>query len=514
MTPAKLATIKILDETNVAIIGLTRSEYDFFYKKYGLFVPSYRFNPKYKLGRWDGKKRFFTSSGSTFLNLLPEIIPSLKQMGYKIKLIDNRVQVSIEIPLIDKHYFKALGWILGDHQVMSVNGITQNGGGIVKAGTGSGKTIITAVLCDLYRRFANLRVITIVPNSDLISQTILELQGVGIDVGEYSGDKKDVNHDHVVSTWQALQNNPKVLSMFQVVIVDECHGAKGNVLQKLVTEDAAHMYIRIGLTGTLPEDECDAMSVRVSLGDVVYEVPAHVLIEQEWLAQLQIESYQLHEDLTAEWKEYLESEAWQKFQEEQPAEAKKYTYKKFRNDCFPDFPSEVNYLHGKPVRNRFITDLIQEARSTPKKGNTFVLVKGLAFGKKLTSMIPNAVFVYGKDHKKVRQQIYSLFETHDDIVVVSTFQLASTGLNIKRIFHLFLIDAGKSFIQVIQSIGRGLRKAHDKDSVTVNDISSDLKYSRRHLRERLRFYSEQKYKFRENKINYEELYKEALFSVD
>ena len=66
-----------------------------------------------------------------------------------------------------------------------------------------------------------------------------------------------------------------------------------------------------------------------------------------------------------------------------------------------------------------------------------------------------------------------MFAEHNDVVVVSTFQLASTGLNIKRIFNLFLVDAGKSFIQIIQSIGRGLRKAKDKDRVRVYDVCND-----------------------------------------
>lgn len=88
------------------------------------------------------------------------------------------------------------------------------------------------------------------------------------------------------------------------------------------------------------------------------------------------------------------------------------------------------------------------------------------------------------------------------MVVVSTFQLASTGLNIKRIFNLFLIDAGKSFIQIIQSIGRGLRKAKDKDTVNVWDVCGDLKFGQKHLKEREKYYDEQKYGFDKVLVEY------------
>ena len=58
---------------------------------------------------------------------------------------------------------------------------------------------------------------------------------------------------------------------------------------------------------------------------------------------------------------------------------------------------------------------------------------------------------------------------------------------------MMFIDVGKSFIRIIQSIGRGLRKAPDKDFVCVTDVCSDLKYSKRHLRERKTFYNDARY---------------------
>jgi superfamily II DNA or RNA helicase len=58
---------------------------------------------------------------------------------------------------------------------------------------------------------------------------------------------------------------------------------------------------------------------------------------------------------------------------------------------------------------------------------------------------------------------------------------------------MMLIDAGKSFIKSIQSVGRGLRKGHDKESVHVVDVHSKQKWARKHHKERLKHYAEAGY---------------------
>ena len=69
-------------------------------------------------------------------------------------------------------------------------------------------------------------------------------------------------------------------------------------------------------------------------------------------------------------------------------------------------------------------------------------------------------------------------------VVIATYGVAAVGINIPRIFNLVLIEPGKSFVRVIQSIGRGIRKAEAKDSVSIWDITRACKFARRHLTQR------------------------------
>ena len=85
------------------------------------------------------------------------------------------------------------------------------------------------------------------------------------------------------------------------------------------------------------------------------------------------------------------------------------------------------------------------------------------------------------------------FETENDLIVIATAGIASTGISIDRIFCLMLIDAQKSFVKCIQSIGRSLRKGKDKEYALVIDVHSKQKWARKHYSERAKFYKEANY---------------------
>ncbi len=495
------AVIHILDEVNVKIQGLQKQDFLSLVDMFARYAKGFRFNIKYKLGHWDGKIHFFKMDRSglhaiSYVKLLPEIISYIQKSGYSIKMIDDRKHVDLTIPPIDKNYFADRGFldpdgnplILGDHQVRGVNALTSESGGIFEAGTGAGKTIVTAALCQLYEDHLNFKCIVIVPTSDLINQTYDELKLYGVDCGRYSGDDKDINHLHVVSTWQALQNNKPLMSMFQVAIVDECHGVTGSTLQEILNDYGSHCFVRLGLTGTLPEEDIDKMAVAVTLGEVVERVEAHELIANGWLAELKLYMYELTEDVRPEYTEFCQNH---------PELVNETSYSDFKKTMFADFNAEKKYLQKKPQRLSFIAKLIMVPQ-----GNTLVLVPNVEFGKKISKLIPESVFFYGQDSKAVRKQLYSSFNTRNDLIAITTFQLASTGLNIKRIFNLFLIDGGKSYVQIIQSIGRGLRRASDKSKVRVYDVHSDFKYSKQHAASRRKHYKAKKYEFKTKKVDY------------
>lgn len=484
------AIIHIKDEVNTVIKNLPVSMYQEFNDMFAVYAKGFRFQAKYKLGVWDGKIRFFNKRGETYVKLLPQIIKHLKRNNYEIELVDERPNHDLSIPEIDKNYLKDKGYdiILGDHQVRGVNALTQHAGGIFEGGTGSGKTAMAAILCHLYEEYLNFKCIIIVPTSDLISQTIEELESFGVDVGEYSGTKKDINHVHIVSTWQSLQNNKGIIGQYQTVIVDECHGVTGKQLQDILNNHGAKCFVKLGLTGTLPEEEIDVMAVKITLGDVVEGVEASELIQSGWLAKLNLYCYELVEDLREEYHEFCENF---------PDKASELSYTKFKNQYFSDYQQEKKYIQKREERLDFLAKLISQADK-----NTLVLVPNVEFGRKIAKRIPDSIFFYGQDSKTVRKEIYQSFSEQDNIKAISTYQLVSTGLNVRRIFNLFLVDAGKSYIQVIQTIGRGLRKAYDKDKINVYDVHSDFKFTKKHARARKKHYDKKKYPYKTNKVDY------------
>lgn len=485
--------IYLLDEVNCVVVGLSQQHTEYFYDQFGVNAPGYFFSPKYKLGVWDGKIRYFSNSGKTYVNLLEGIIPSLVKFGYAVETHDQRKAVSIPIPTVDKTMFSHLinphtgePFTFRPYQVELLTELFAWGSGIAIAATGSGKTPMSAALSIGYEKAANYRSVIIVPDKNLTDQTKTEYEFFGLDVGEYSGTKKELNKQHLVATWQALQNNPTVIQDYQVIIADECQNLRGQVVSKLLNEYGKHIPIRFGLTGTLPKEPADALAVKIAVGDVRYTIPAHELIEQKFLSDLDIDIIQLETDLQKEYEEHIFN-----------VPTSNLSYKEFREQYIPDYGAEQRFVQQDSERIDWIAKDIMS-----RSGNTLCLVSNIKFGKKLTKAIEGGVFLYGKDTMEDRKAIYDTFKNNDNVKVIANLQIASTGLNIPRIFNLYLIDIGKSFVRTIQSIGRGLRKAHDKDYVNVVDVCSDLKYSNRHVRERIKYYKEAKYPHKLRKVKY------------
>jgi hypothetical protein len=333
-----------------------------------------------------------------------------------------------------------------DHTYATANGVLHH------------NTSITAALSYFYGR-TGYKIITIVPSGDLVTQTKEWYEALQLDVGEYSGDNKDIDHTHVVATWQAIQYNPSIMQDFQVLIWDESHGIKAAVAQKLINESGKHIAFRFGVTGTFPKPEADRLSLVSSIGPILLEIPAAWLIEHGYLAKVQIQPVELNET-------YVDEE-------------------------FPDYASEKAFLSKSTARMEMIANLIISQCAT--NGNTLVLVNSISFGEKLASLIKGAVFLYGESPKDIRKEHYDMFEQNDDIIVIASSGIASTGISIDRVFCLMLVDAGKSFIKAIQSIGRGLRLGHDKDAVHVVDVHSKQKWAKKHYKERLGHYKEASY---------------------
>jgi superfamily II DNA or RNA helicase len=483
----KEAKITITDEVNVKISGLDLDIRRALLKKFEVEKPGARYLPAVRLGRWNGKVSYFSLGGATYINLLDQIIPMLDDYGYDIELEDIRTYRTVfEFDKITEDTFADKSWpkghvkegepiIFRNYQVAVVNNFLANPQSIQEAATGAGKTLVTAALSKSVEKYG--RSLVIVPNKSLVVQTEEDYVNLGLDVGVYFGDRKELNKTHTICTWQSLnnllkltQNNEAEFTIIDFiegvvcVIVDEVHQAKAEALKTLLTGVLSCVPIRWGLTGTVPKADFDKLSLLVSLGPVTGKLAASELQEMGVLAKCHVNIIQLKDG-----KEYR------------------------------DYQSELKFLTTDPTRLDTIAKLINKIKDT---GNTLVLVDRISAGQELVDRLPNSVFVSGNTKLTERKEEYDEIRTSDDKIIVATFGVAAVGINVPRIFNLVLLEPGKSFVRVIQSIGRSLRIAEDKDHAEIYDITSDCKFAKRHLTQRKAFYKEAEYPFDIEKLDY------------
>jgi len=165
---------------------------------------------------------------------------------------------------------------------------------------------------------------------------------------------------------------------------------------------------------------------------------------------------------------------------------------------FRNFQEEYKWL---VTDNKRLDWIAQTVNNMKDSGNTLILVNRVDTGNKLIERLRDAVFVSGSMKLNDRKEEYDEVKTADGKIIIATYGVAAVGINIPRIFNLVLIEPGKSFVRVIQSIGRGIRKAEDKDFVQIWDITSTCKYAKRHLTERKKYYKEAQYPFTITKVS-------------
>ena len=483
----KKTVLEIVDEVNCRFHNLDITTRRKLVDEVSYFLQYARHTPAFKLGRWDGKVRFCDIGGRSYINLLDRLLPIVQNSGYDVELVDNRTPHQFEFESVKEDSYSHVIWpeghnhagepiVLRDYQVEIINEFLRNPQGVQEISTGAGKTLVTAVLSHKIEKYG--RSIVIVPSKQLVRQTEKDYKNLGLDVGVFYGDRKEYNKTHTICTWQSLESlnkkskdyDPEIsltdfIENVTCVIVDEAHGAKADALKRLMSNQFSSIPLRWGMTGTIPEEESDAIALFACIGNLINVVTAKELQEKGVLANLHIEVNQLQDPVRV----------------------------------FKNYQQELAWLVSDSARLRWIAEHIQEQAKT---GNTLVLVPRKKTGKLLQKMIPDSVYIDGSVKVKDREEEYEEVKTASGKIIIATAGVAAVGIDVPRIFNLYLIEPGKSFVRVIQSIGRGIRVAKDKDWVNVFDMTSNCKYSKRHLTKRKKFYKNAEYPFTVKKVDY------------
>lgn len=450
-----------------------------------------KFHPKVRKGIWDGKIRMFESK----TNLFPAgLVFSLRDefcKNYGIDLIDDCGYFKFYSPHDPKELGKLvkglnLPFPLYEHQIKPILHAIKNQRCLIESPTNSGKSLIIYVISEFLKTVTDGKILIVVPRGGLVTQMCK-------DFVDYNGPEPYKLYDGapnvgienrvIVATWQTLQHLDKEWfdrQNFSGVMVDEVHEAEGKTLGQIM-ESLPETYWRIGLTGTLKDSKTSLMVLQSRFGPDVKFITSKELIDKGISSQLKINCLVLDYD--------------QSFKDELiELYGQKYTYQ-----------DEIKFLLTCKERNDFIVNT-----ANLLKGNTIVLFNQIAHGKhlyeklKAISKVP-VYYVAGETDDDQRELVKHLAE-NTDCKIVASIGVFGMGISIKRLHYLLNAHPNKSKTQVLQGVGRILRKSPDGRMSTIMDIADDLStrfrinFSLKHAEERLRLYALEKFDFVIKKI--------------
>lgn len=460
-------------------------------KKFSIWVENARWDKRVKAGMWDGKIHFVKKSGEFQLGILEEILEYLNaQSGYKVTVDPKLQKRKMSKSDFKEEFIAVTSETLNcpfpphSHQIRGSVKAAYHKRAICEHCTSSGKSLCIAMIINyLMQQVKPHKVLVLVPRKDLIEQLTENFIEYGIPpdmIGKYVGYQKDTEEEIIVSTWQSMKNNLKFVSQFTALIADECHGLKANVVRS-VAESSVNAEYRIGFTGTLPDAVTEKKQVVAALGPVVDIVQHKDLVKKGQISKIKISVPYLQ--YTKEEKKHIRDETAAlvkvaKAQKKQNVETVGYNY-------------ERDFVYKHPKRNAFIANVVK--RSIQGDKNTLILLnKHEHVNKVVASLEEKGITPYvvtGKVEMDERNKIRHLLEDSGGNVIVATSGVYSTGISIKRLHTVIFADAGKSKINVLQSVGRGLRMHGTKIRLHLIDIADCLKYGDDHLQHRLDYYA-------------------------
>lgn len=377
-------------------------------------------------------------------------VKTLERRGrYKLRVEDRRIQR----PLLDKVKSSIR---LRPYQVGTTDKLIAQSGGILRADTGAGKTIMAL---DLFARLRQ-RTLIVVPKLDLVNQFKDEFEKYikGATLGIIQGQTTTIG-DLTIATIQSLRRriaDGKVdPDEFGAMIVDECHLTVPQKSRAVI--QYFNPYYLYGMTATARRTDEQGEAIGFMYGEILADIKvsrakpeveiitntSHIFID---------EYYRMIDAMVNDWE-----------------------------------------------RNNLICDIIE--REVPKGRKILVLTKRINHYETIKQMLDDRGVVHSKSiikfasnlKKEKRDKVLSGLRSGDlDFsVMVGTFSLLSTGIDVPALDTLIVAGDLKSDVLTEQSAGRILRLLDGKDPKIIDIWDTNNYILKRQGKLRQEFYASQ-----------------------
>lgn len=401
------------------------------------------------------------------------------------------------------------------YQKDAVKKLLKYGKGICVGPTGSGKSLTMATLINELRKKSSdidafrekgRRFLVIVPTRQLVDQLYKDFTGYGLGgVCKWtsnSGKKRDGTFEDnsckngfeniIITNHKWICDHKKQFPIKEIgcIIADEVHtvGYKTQIL-KLV--EKINPKIRFGFTGTLPKFIFNKWVIMGTFGIQLYSAEIKTLQDEGFLSKIEIQPIRCVVSEIDSNRDLLYS----------------INHRLKLGDTLPDgtlidtsVPFRMEHEFFEQNSEELYTpvfDKISEIFDFKNK-NMIVIFDRISIGKSIYNMLSSKLsgiaavhYIDGSVDVSVREGIRSVLENTGGNVLVAQSVTASVGLNIRNLNGIAFAFAGKSFIRVIQSIGRVIRLKDDGSTSTLFEIYFNTRYSDKHHDEKMGILREQ-----------------------
>lgn len=344
---------------------------------------------------------------------------------YKLIPAFSRPSASVNLSLSDDFEFR-------DYQIDVRNKACERGRGIIKVATGGGKTPLAA---SIITELGVVPFIFYVTSCDLLYQARDELQkfirinGKPVEVGIVGGGEKDIKDITVMTVQTAVralgagykkydeedkdkddtyiddikEDIKELIQSAKGYFGDEVHHWAAATCQ-VISDASVSAFHRFGLSATPWRDMGDDILIDGCFGKIIADINASFLIERGYLIQPQIFFVQSNNSSGLRYQSY----------------PKIYQHAIREN-------TERNMAISK-----IATEMLDRGRLP------LVLVKQIAHGKLLETIIPNSTFLHGSVSKKKRLEHLELMRSGNCGVTIATSLPYQESIYIKKdgLFHI------------------------------------------------------------------------------